>query len=290
MPISPNRKSLTYHIAPLFIRPFTTPLLLLWLILSMTSVHAESSIACRIKGPFQTVDPTYANVARQTGGQMLSVLPSEIIQTSSLMLGHLEWIDYYEASESTHETFPVDASIKQLSIHLNAQAPTTIEIHPPKADQYTNSLQAIRLSSLCNLRISDPSPGQWSFTVQTSGHASVSIKAKTPIQFRRYQYQKSVNGHHGPMMVTDKLAAGGQTSVMQLTLNEPSLYQLPLVLVVQNRLRKMLAEYPANSIDREHYIAKFRIPTTESYAYIVGKDAQGYPFKRRYSASIQRKP
>jgi len=48
------------------------------LVISPSDLWASSDVTCEIKGPFRKIDNSYADIARQTGGQVFNLQPDEL--------------------------------------------------------------------------------------------------------------------------------------------------------------------------------------------------------------------
>lgn len=135
-------------------------------------------------------DPTYFTVAEGSGGQVFLFDPSEVSESSVLMIGAMKHEEtVFRAAgtlaEGVHEfSVPIDSTIESAMFSVSLQCLQVVEIVTPSGDELRandpgvdyHQFQAGRIVTLPN-----PAPGTWTVRVAGKGMFFLVLQAKTDL-------------------------------------------------------------------------------------------------------------
>jgi len=250
-------------------------------------------------GSCSPIDPTYGEITRETGGQLVVLNNTEadvekyfeIIQTK--LTGDLEPIMIISdnlASTASRYNIYVDSTITNLLVSVNMDAKGSIQLFRPNGTEVLPGNGGVSITELPNgrvVKVSAPVAGLWQLSIGgTSGtRYSASVMGNSPIRFDRFQFVESKGnvGHLGLYRI-DGQPVSGAASTAVATLYGPHDPGTPLVFQLLSEPGFLLAT-PAlsgsdNDVTKEDFVGAITLPTERFRVYALGKDAKGFWFRR----------
>jgi len=236
-------------------------------------------------------DPSYFTVAEGSGGQVFLFDPSEVGESSALMIGvmkHEETV--YRAAgtlaEGVHEfSIPVDSAIESAMFSVSLQCLQVVEIVRPSGDELRandpgveyHQFQAGRIVTLPN-----PTPGAWTVRVAGKGMFFLVLQAKSELTLDRVAFVEPGGrpGHEGLFPIKGAPRRG---VAQKLEVEMSGAFRNPRFRFVSSAA-ELIQELPLEAQEDssgEHAFLGDVTPRAGQFRLAVsGEDGRGFPFQR----------
>jgi hypothetical protein len=237
-------------------------------------------------------DPTYFRIAEASGGQVFLFDPSEIGESSVLMLAGMrhEQTVYRVAgslTEGLHTfTIPVDSTIESLLVSVSLQCLQVVEIAPPSGAPLRDADPGVDYHHFEAGRIvvvERPVPGAWTVTVSGRGLFFLVVQARSPLALGSVRFMEPGGrpGHEGlfPITGAPKLAVQQWLEVGVTGAAGPPTFSL--ISAFGDRLQALaLAPEPGETGENHTFHGQVTPRAKQFRVAVTGVDARGYPFQR----------
>jgi von Willebrand factor A domain-containing protein 7 len=153
-------------------------------------------------------DPSYFTVAEGSGGQVFLFDPSEVAESSVLMIGAMKHEEtVFRAAgtlaEGVHEfSIPIDSTVESALFSISLQCLQVVEIVRPAGDELRENDPGVDYHQFQAGRIVTvprPTPGAWTVRVAGKGMFFLVLQAKTDLTLDRVSFVEPGGrpGHEG---------------------------------------------------------------------------------------------
>lgn len=159
-----------------------------------------------LTGSCSPIDPSYLDIAEQTGGQLFVLGRSEVGDVFDLVepqLGGSFVTLLLARDELTAElerySFPVDSTIERLTVSASLSSLDSFRLLRPSGAAVLDGEPGVEISRVGQGRIvsvQTPETGTWSIEVAGSGTLSVAANANSPLDLFRFRFVERVNPIH----------------------------------------------------------------------------------------------
>ena len=234
-------------------------------------------------------DPSYFTVAEGSGGQVFLFDPSEIGESSVLMIGAMKHEEtVFRAAgtlaEGVHEfSIPVDSTIESALFSISLQCLQVVEIVRPSGDELRENdpgvdyhqFQAGRM-----VTVPRPTPGAWTVRVAGKGMFFLVLQAKTELSLDRVSFVEPGGrpGHEGlfPIKGSPKRGVRQQLEVeMSGSLQNPA---FRFVSSSADTIQDLSLQRQPGSGDDLDFLGEVTPRARQFRLAVTGTDARGFPF------------
>jgi len=236
-------------------------------------------------------DPSYFTVAEGSGGQVFLFDPSEVGESSALMIGAMKHEEtVYRAAgtlaEGVHEfSIPVDSAIESAMFSISLQCLQVVEIVRPSGDELRandpgveyHQFQAGRIVTLPK-----PTPGAWTVRVAGKGMFFLVLQAKSELTLDRVAFVEPGGrpGHEGLFPIKGAPRRG---VAQKMEVEMSGAFRNPRFRFVSSAA-ELIQELPLEAQEDsggEHAFLGDVTPRARQFRLAVsGEDGRGFPFQR----------
>ena len=236
-------------------------------------------------------DPSYFTVAEGSGGQVFLFDPSEVSESSALMIGAMKHEEtVYRAAgtlaEGVHEfSIPVDSAIESAMFSVSLQCLQVVEIVRPSGDELRandpgveyHQFQAGRIVTLPK-----PTPGAWTVRVAGKGMFFLVLQAKSELTLDRVAFVEPGGrpGHEGLFPIKGAPRRG---VAQKMEVEMSGAFRNPRFRFVSSAA-ELIQELPLEAQEDsggEHAFLGDVTPRARQFRLAVsGEDGRGFPFQR----------
>jgi hypothetical protein len=271
-------------------------LLLSFLALSGAAAHAQdpgqrSQPLRADRGGLLHVEPTYFDLAAQTGGDFYFWAPGEFASAGLQIPLHGEAVllayGRFDAPRRSFE-FPVESGVRRLTIFAGAQRKDRAVIVRPGGAVVADGARGVKLQTFSHMTIAtieSPAAGNWRIDFEGAGmysvsaHVGASAQASAP-QLIDFDFVEPGGrpGHEGLFPVERELVKG-ESLLCQLSFAGSS-QPLQVSFVTGDDRPIGAAPLDAEPGDNEHYLGRCVVPRVPFRVVVAGLDASGQRFRR----------
>ena len=236
-------------------------------------------------------DPSYFTVAEGSGGQVFLFDPSEVGESSALMIGAMKHEEtVYRAAgtlaEGVHEfSIPVDSAIESAMFSVSLQCLQVVEIVRPSGDELRandpgveyHQFQAGRIVTLPH-----PTPGAWTVRVAGKGMFFLVMQAKSELTLDRVAFVEAGGrpGHEGLFPIK----GGPRRGVAQkLEVEMSGTFRNPRFRFMSSAaelIQELPLEAQGGSSGEQSFFGDVTPRAGQFRLAVSGEDARGFPFQR----------
>ncbi len=240
-------------------------------------------------GPCGSSDPAYGRLANATGGQQYWLRPGEVEKSSAVMGSQLSHpVDVYFAYGVLQRGRPrnfqvvLDSTIESVAFSATVQCKESITIWRPSGEAVPSGgapgFEDTEMASGRILTVSRPEAGAWQVRVAGSGQASLSVRAKTELDFSRFEFVRLVGrpGHEGLFPIEGQPTGAAQTALARVS----GPFRSASFLLVSDTGETLQRLELAPTGEREEFVGPVRLPARPFRAMVQGYDEKGYPYQR----------
>ena len=246
----------------------------------------------------RAVDPTYVQLAENTGGEVFLFDRSEAARSLVLMqegMKHKETV--FRASGTLTSgyrdfQFPVDTTIESLLFSISLQCTQSVVIYRPSGAELDASAPGVddnRYHAGRIVAMSRPEPGVWQVRIVGSGLFFAVVEAKSDVSLHSVRFVQLGGrpGHEGyfpmttpvrlnlPQMLQASVSGSGVTGFRMINSGGATLQPLALA---------------ADENDQEEFQGPV-IPSHKDFRIVVeGRDSRGYPYQRIFPRLFHAEP
>ncbi len=256
-------------------------------------------------GSCSPIDPAYVSLAQASGGQLFQIERTEASKVTQLVnfLVRSSAVDLHNITDTapSAKTYlvPVDSTMTRVTFSVTDA--TSVVIRRPDGSQaqpFDPSLQFVALTTGRIYSIPDPTPGQWSVTIDDAESFSLRVSGDSSLDFSYFRFVDAGEaGAHPGFVPANGLPRVNQTktAIAQLT-SEASTVNLDLRALDGAPIQPVVTEEIgwANDNPEEEsfsigpvrkFIGEVIVPATAFRAYATGIDANGFAYQRVISSS-----
>ena len=241
------------------------------------------------------VEPSYFNLAAQTGGDFYFWAPGEFARAGLQLPIHDEPVllayGPFDAPRRSFE-FPVESGVRTLTIFAGAQRKDRAVLVRPGGGIVAEGAAGVTLQTFSHMTIATiqtPAPGKWRVDFEGAGLYSVSahvrpsaeVDAPALIAFD-FVEMGGRPGHEGWFPIQRELRRGESIACQLSASGASSGLQLQFVTGDD----RIIATVPMDSEsgDMEHYLGRCVVPKQPFRVVVAGRDRLGQLFRRTTSA------
>ncbi len=236
-------------------------------------------------------DPSYFTVAEGSGGQVFLFDPSEVGESSALMIGAMKHEEtVYRAAgtlaEGVHEfSIPVDSAIESAMFSVSLQCLQVVEIVRPSGDELRandpgvedHQFQAGRIVTLPN-----PTPGAWTVRVAGKGMFFLVLQAKSELTLDRVAFVEPGGrpGHEGLFPIKGAPRRG---VAQKLEVEMSGAFRNPrfrFVTSAAELIQELPLEAQEGSSGEQSFLGDVTPSARQFRLAVSGQDGRGFPFQR----------
>ena len=236
-------------------------------------------------------DPSYFTVAEGSGGQVFLFDPSEVGESSALMIGAMKHEEtVYRAAgtlaEGVHEfSIPVDSAIESAMFSVSLQCLQVVEIVRPSGDELRandpgveyHQFQAGRIVTLPN-----PTPGAWTVRVAGKGMFFLVLQAKSELTLDRVAFVEPGGrpGHEGLFPIKGAPRRG---VAQKLEVEMSGAFRNPRFRFVSSAaelIQELPLEPQDDSSGEKSFLGDVTPRARQFRLAVSGEDGRGFPFQR----------
>ncbi len=236
-------------------------------------------------------DPSYFTVAEGSGGQVFLFDPSEVGESSALMIGAMKHEEtVYRAAgtlaEGVHEfSIPVDSVIESAMFSVSLQCLQVVEIVRPSGDELRandpgvedHQFQAGRIVTLPN-----PTPGAWTVRVAGKGMFFLVLQAKSELTLDRVAFVEPGGrpGHEGMFPIKGAPRRG---VAQKLEVEMSGAFRNPrfrFVTSAAELIQELPLEAQEGSSGEQSFLGDVTPSARQFRLAVSGQDGRGFPFQR----------
>ena len=236
-------------------------------------------------------DPSYFTVAEGSGGQVFLFDPSEVGESSVLMIGAMKHEEtVFRAAgtlaEGVHEfSIPVDSTIESALFSVSLQCLQVVEIVRPSGDELRandpgvdyHQFQAGRI-----VTVPKPTPGAWTVRLAGKGMFFVVLQARTDLTLDRVAFVEPGGrpGHEGlfPIKGSPKHGMAQQLEVeMSGPVQKPA---FRFISSAADTIQELLLQAQPGSGDDLEFLGEVTPRARQFRLAVSGVDPRGFPFQR----------
>jgi hypothetical protein len=247
------------------------------------------------RGGLLRVEPTYFDLAAQTGGDFYFWAPGEFAGSGLQIPLHGEPVMLaYGRMGTPRRTFevPVESGVRTLTIFAGAQRKDRAVVMRPNGAIVAGGESGVKLQTFSHMTIATierPTPGTWRIEFQGAGLFSVSAHVKPSPEdgapaMDDFDFVEIGGrpGHEGWFPI-EREVFKGQTIDCQLEVSG-FINTLQMSLVTGDNQPLALVPIDSEPGDTEHYRGRCVIPAVPFRIVASGRDALGQAFRRTTSA------
>jgi hypothetical protein len=245
------------------------------------------------RGGLLQVDPTFFEMAAQTGGDFYFWAPGEFARVGGgvhIPLSGEEVLLAYGKLDAPRRSFeiPVESGMRTLSIFSGAQRKDRAVIVRPGGAVLADGAPGVRLQTFSHMTIAtieSPAPGTWRLDFEGAGLYSVSahVDAKPEtdeVQLVDFDFVE-VGGrpaHEGLFPISRELQKG-ESILCELSLSDTG-SPVQVSFVTGDNKQVGIAPMDAQPGDSGHYLGRCVVPSVPFRVVVSGRDRMGQPFRR----------
>ncbi len=247
-------------------------------------------------------DPSYFTVAEGSGGQVFLFDPSEVGESSVLMIGAMKHDEtVFRAAgtlaEGVHEfSIPVDSTIESAMFSISLQCLQVVEIVRPSGDELRandpgvdyHQFQAGRI-----VTVPKPTPGAWTVRVAGKGMFFLVLLAKTDLSLDSVRFVEPGGrpGHEGlfPIKGSPKRGVAQELEVaLSGALRNPAFRLISSSAETIQQLS--LQPQEGGSDDEREFLGEVTPRARQFRLAVSGVDTGGFPFQRVHAPLFTAEP
>jgi len=246
-------------------------------------------------------DPSYFTVAEGSGGQVFLFDPSEVGESSVLMIGAMKHDEtVFRAAgtlaEGVHEfSIPIDSTIESAMFSISLQCLQVVEIVRPSGDELRandpgvdyHQFQAGRI-----VTVPKPTPGAWTVRVAGKGMFFLVLLAKTDLSLDRVTFVEPGGrpGHKGlfPIKGSPKRGVAQKLEVeLSGTLRDPA---FRFISSSAETIQELSLQPQEAGSDERAFLGEVT-PRARQFRFAVsGVDPRGFAFQRVHAPLFTTEP
>jgi von Willebrand factor A domain-containing protein 7 len=234
-------------------------------------------------------DPTYVELATETGGQPFFMSPSEVGLSAHIMTSERDdamilWASGTGPDGARGFTIPVDSSINRLSLLTSFdRTGGTVTVvgpdgQPSRRDERT---QETVLNCGRVLTIDAPAAGAWRVTLQPSDRFWLVVRARSEIDILSAEFVRPGGrpGHEGLFKISGQPTAG-QPAILRVSLAETALKSPQFLLISTRGQRLQQVQLERASDSGNEFSGTIDLPTEPFRVAVAGLDRADVPYRR----------
>jgi hypothetical protein len=247
-------------------------------------------------GSCSPIDPVYYLSAEETGGQVISLSPSQVASSAPLLLpglsGDLQTIliQRVTLAGSRSLDIPVDASIRRMQVVVTRPVGVSVSLLDPAGSPVVSGTPGVIVQTLGDAAIynvSAPALGTWRLLLSGTGAISVTAQGNSPLEFldAAFVTDNSLRpeGLHGGYARTDGSPLAGVAGILEATLVGPATSASFTLVDDSGALIapiSLATDYP--HAQPNHYLGALSVPIRPFRIVASGASAGGSSFRRQY--------
>jgi hypothetical protein len=277
------------------------PLLTLFVGIAISTASAQAmdpgqrSQPLRIeRGGLLQVEPTYFDMAAQTGGDFYFWAPGEFARAGvQIPLSGEHVLMAYGKLDAPRRSFevPVESGVRTLSIFSGAQRKDRAVIVRPGGAVLADGAPGVKLQTFSHMTIAtidSPTPGNWRIDFEGAGLYSISanVRAKPEsdaVQLVEFKFVEMGGrlAHEGLFPIRRDLAKG-ESILCQLWISG-TMNPVQVSFVTGDNKPIGVVPMDAEPGDPGHYLGRCVIPNQPFRVVVSGRDRMGQAFRRTQS-------
>jgi von Willebrand factor A domain-containing protein 7 len=250
-----------------------------------------------LSGTCSPIDPTYVELTRRTGGQLLFVADGETAQLGALLdaVVRSDLADILSVSETLAGTrsfdFPIDSTLGRVTlsvsvVRLDASrgAPPTVTVTRPDGYVVASGdpgVHVAALSSAALYTITDPAPGSWNVSVTGNGALSLKVLGASGLRLEEFELVREGgdSAHPGLFAISGSPAAGAMQTGRATLSGDPAGVAIELRSESGAKIADV-AMAPSSETYPGELFGEFTVPPSPFVIYATGTDLNGFAFQR----------
>jgi von Willebrand factor A domain-containing protein 7 len=238
-------------------------------------------------------DPTYFRTAEASGGQVFLFDPSELAESSALMIGTMKHHETIfraagDLNEGVHSfTMPIDSTVESALFSVSLQCLQVVEITSPSGQQVSGPGEGVEFHQFQAGRIvtiAKPQTGRWTVTVSGKGLFFLVVQAKSTLSLAsvRFVERRGRPGHEGLMPLEHPPRSGVPTLLEASLSGRASDVSFSLIssTAESSRPANLAPDADATSDGETSYLGEVTLDRRNARLRVTGIDEQGLPFER----------
>ena len=245
------------------------------------------------RGGLLHVEPTYFELASQTGGDFYFWAPGEFASAGlQIPLPGEEVLLAYGRLDAPRRSFeiPVESGVRTLTIFAGAQRKDRAVVVRPGGAVLADGTAGVKLQTYSHMTIATidaPAPGIWRIDFEGAGLYSISAHVRGSgeelAQLVDFDFVEVGGrpGHEGLFPVKRELLRGESLLCKLSFAGTPNPVQVSFVTGDNKTLGT--APLDAEPGDTKHYLGRCVVPSLPFRVLVTGRDRMGQPFRRTTS-------
>ncbi|MBA3354808.1 MAG: proprotein convertase P-domain-containing protein [Pyrinomonadaceae bacterium] len=258
----------------------------------------DVTITYMLSGSCSPLDPSYYRMARETGGQVFGITPSEADDAVKLAdfltrpdQVSMLWIEDILSGTAKTYPIPVDSTTPRVTFAVNGTNNVTVKRPDGTVVLATDAdVTAIPLPGGAILSILNPAPGAWNIIVNGSGGFSVKVSGESKLDFKPFQFVRSGGdpAHEGDFAIDGSPLIGQVNKVDALiSSDEVVSAQFELRTAAGAVLETLtLEEIPTLEGLYKEFYGDVTVPNSSFLVYAKGVDAAGNDYQRVFPGAF----
>ncbi|HEX2252730.1 MAG TPA: hypothetical protein VHQ65_05650 [Thermoanaerobaculia bacterium] len=268
-----------------------------------TALAKRVKITPVLTGSCSPIDPAFAAIAEQTGGQLFFLSPFELGNVFGLVTPQLrdDFVTLLRAlrtlsagSPVEEVVVPVDATLDRVIFALSSTDSVTMTVLRPDGTAVAPGSPGVSIVTLSGGRlitVETPQPGSWRMVLSGTGAANVAVQGNSPLRFPVFQFVELVNPIHQALAPLPGQPVLGAASIALAVLRGPvSETGFELVGLAGETLQPLDLELGNPHAALDEHVGSVVLPAQPFRVAAVGLDGSGTVFRRLYPAVFRAQP
>ena len=244
-------------------------------------------------GSCSPLDPVYLDETERTGGQTLSLDPTELPQAFALIRTGIapNAVSIFAASDDDDEprdfSVPIDSSVSRVTFSVSdPDGGRTVSLTDPTGNVVPATAPA---SNAFVAVVENPSPGAWSMHVAGGGPFTVDVNGESPLAFASFDFveRQGRPEHESYYPVSQALGGGDQRAAAHL-LGPYDTATFELVSPSGASIAPIsLTKGDPLAADADDFTGVFTPPQGLFKVAATGRDSAGFPYRRAFPAAFR---
>lgn len=247
----------------------------------------------RVGTTLPPVDPAYLRGALETGGQFFFVDRSQVGMTLPLIMpqltGDLVTIvsnrGVLTAGSPVSTAFPVDSSIRQLSVSVGTVSTNGVELLRPNGavvDPTDPDATIVGLTESTFITIKAPARGSWRLRLTGSGDFALSASGNSPLALHAFDFvAANTDIHGGYFPIAGQPVAASRVTGLARLIGPYASAAFQLVDDVGTPLQAVEMTNNEVKVGPHQFLGTFVLPERPFRLLVTGLDAEAQPYQRQ---------